>query len=99
MVLPCGSCGVVPLGHQSAYVPFHLVRSRPDLEMVALDYFRRLGHDNHRRLSKLYTWEEKKNKTSWGGETADYEKIATAAVQSMKPADLNRFFVVCALIS
>ncbi len=27
--------------------------SRPDLEMVALDYFRRLGHDNHRRLSKL----------------------------------------------
>jgi len=23
--------------------------SRPDLEMVALDYFRRLGHDNHRR--------------------------------------------------
>jgi hypothetical protein len=28
--------------------------SRLDLEMVALDYFRRLGHDNHRRLSKLY---------------------------------------------
>ena len=22
--------------------------------MVALDYFRRLGHDNHRRLAKLY---------------------------------------------
>lgn len=39
---------------------------RPDLEMVALDYFRRLGHDNHRRLSKLYAWEEKKSKTSWG---------------------------------
>jgi hypothetical protein len=38
---------------------------RPDLEMVALDYFRRLGHDNHRRLSKLYAWEEKKSKTSW----------------------------------
>ena len=32
--------------------------SRPNLEMVALDYFRRLGHDNHRRLSKLYAWEE-----------------------------------------
>ena len=26
---------------------------RPDLEMLVLDYFRRLGHDNHRRLSKL----------------------------------------------
>jgi hypothetical protein len=25
------------------------VLSQPDLEMVALDYFRRLGHDNHRR--------------------------------------------------
>ena len=32
--------------------------SRPDLEMVALNYFRRLGHDNHRRLSKLYAWED-----------------------------------------
>lgn len=67
--------------------------------MVALDYFRRLGHDNHRRLSKLYSWEEKKSKASWGGETVDYEKIATAAVQGMKPADVNRFLVVCALVS
>jgi hypothetical protein len=81
--------------------------SRPDLEMVALDYFRRLGHDNHPRLSKLYAWEhaqgkgasEKKSKTSWGAQTVDYEKIATAAVQAMKPADLNRFLVVCALVS
>jgi len=75
------------------------VLSRPDLEMVALDYFRRLGHDNHRRLSKLYAWEEKKSKTSWGAQTVDYEKIATAAVQDMKTADLNRFLVVCALVS
>jgi ParB family chromosome partitioning protein len=73
--------------------------SRVDLEMVALDYFRRLGHDNHRRLAKLYAWEEKKTKTSWGAETVDYEKIAAAAVQSMKAADLSRFFVVCALVS
>ena len=73
--------------------------SRPDLEMVALDYLRRLGHDNHRRLSKLYTWEEKKSKASWGGETVDYEKIAAAALQAMKAADLNRFLVVCALVS
>src|SRR5215470_2193180 len=73
--------------------------SRPDLEMVALDYFRRLGHDNHRRLSKLYAWEEKKSKASWGGETVDYEKIAAGAVQAMKPAELNRFLVACALVS
>jgi hypothetical protein len=24
---------------------------------LLLDYFRRLGHDNHRRVSKLYAWE------------------------------------------
>ena len=73
--------------------------SRLDLEMVALDYFRRLGHDNHRRLSKVYAWEEKKSKASWGGETVDYEKIAAVAIQGMKTADLNRFLVVCALVS
>src|SRR5437870_2194631 len=75
------------------------VLSRPDLEMVALDYFRRLGHHNHRRLSKLYAWEEKKSKTSWCAQTVDYEKIAAAAVQAMKPSDVNRFLVVCALVS
>src|SRR6266480_3223212 len=86
------------------------VFSRPDLEMVTLDYFRRLGHDNHRRLSKLYAWEEKKSKTSWGAQTVDYEKRvsgfvlanpesknAAAAVQVMKAADVNRFLVVCTL--
>ncbi len=75
------------------------VLSQPDLEMVALDYFRRLGHDNHRRLSKLYAWEEKKSKTSWGAQTVDYEKIAAVAVQAMKTADVNRFLVVSALAS
>jgi len=75
------------------------VLSRPDLEMVALDYFRRLGHDSHRRLSKLYAWEEKKSKTSWGAETVDYEKLVTTAVQRMSGADLHRFLVVCALVS
>lgn len=73
--------------------------SRPDLEMVALDYFRRLGHDNHRRLSKLYAWEEKKSKTSWGAQVVDYEKIAGAAVQAMKTPDLNRLLLVCSLVS
>jgi len=69
------------------------------LEIVALDYFRRLGHDNHRRLSKLYAWDDKKSKTSWGAETVDFEKIASAAVQAMKTADVNRFLVLCALVS
>jgi hypothetical protein len=73
--------------------------SRPDLEMVALDYFRRLGHDNHRRLSKLYAWEGKKSKTSWGAETVDFEKIAASAVQAMSAANLTHFLVVCALVS
>ncbi len=50
-------------------------------------------------MSKLYAWEEKKSKTSWGAQTVDYEKIAAAAIQPMKPADLNRFLVVCALVS
>src|SRR5207245_452587 len=75
------------------------VLSRPDLEMVALDYFRRLGHDNHRRLSNLYGWEEKRTKTSWGAQTVNYEKIAASAVQTMQPADIHRFLVVCALVS
>lgn len=73
--------------------------SRADLEMVVLDYFRRLGHDNHRRLCKVYGWAEKKSKTSWGTETVDYEKIAAGSVQGMTAADLNRFLVVCALVS
>lgn len=42
------------------------VLSRPDLEMIALHYLRRLGHDNHRRLSKLYIWEETKSKNLMG---------------------------------
>jgi hypothetical protein len=75
------------------------VLSRPDLEMVALDYFRRLGHDNHRRLYKVYAWGEKKSKASWGGESVDYEKIAASAVQAMSNADLHRLLVVCALVS
>ena len=29
----------------------------------------------------------------------DYEKVAAAAVQGMKTADLHRFLVICALVS
>lgn len=73
--------------------------SRPDFEMAVLDYIRRLGHDNHRRLCKVYGWQEKKIKASWGAQVVDYEKIAASAVQAMSTADLNRFLVVCALAS
>jgi ParB family transcriptional regulator, chromosome partitioning protein len=72
---------------------------RADVEMIALDYFRRLGHDNHRRVCRVYGWEEKKSKTSWGGQSVDYEKIARAAVEGMTAADLHRFLVTCALVS
>ena len=72
--------------------------ARADFEMVALDYFERLGHDNHHRLFQVYGWEEKKTKTSWGGNSVDHEKLAQAQIRSMTGADLNRFLVACALV-
>jgi len=73
--------------------------AHPDVEMAALDYFRRLGHDNHRRLCRVYQWEEKKTKSSWGSLAVDYEAIAGRAVRAMNPQDLQRFLVVCSLVS
>ncbi|MBI1748225.1 MAG: ParB/RepB/Spo0J family partition protein [Acidobacteria bacterium] len=73
--------------------------SRPDFEMVALDYFRRLGHDNHHRLFQVYGWEEKKTKSSWGGISVDHEKLAQYQIRSMTIADVNCFMVTCALVS
>jgi hypothetical protein len=73
--------------------------TRADFEMVALDYFRRLGHDNHHRLFQVYSWEEKKTKTSWGGASVDHEKLAETHIHAMTAADLNRFMVTCALIA
>ena len=73
--------------------------TRPDIEMVALDYFGRLGHDGQRRLANIYEWEEKKTKAAWGGETADYAKIGANAIEAMNATHLQRFLVVCALIS
>jgi ParB family chromosome partitioning protein len=70
---------------------------RADAEMVALDYFRRLGHDNHHRLFQVYGWEEKKTKTSLGGTSVDHEKLAEARIRAMTAADLNRFLVTCAI--
>jgi hypothetical protein len=72
--------------------------ARADFEMVALDYFRRMGHDNHHRLFQFYEWEEMKTKASWGGNTVDHEKLAEARIRAMTVADLNRFVVMCSLI-
>jgi len=75
------------------------VLARADFEMVALDYFRRLGHDNHHRLFQVYGWEEEKTKTSWDGNSVDHEKLAQARIRTMTAADLNRFMVTCALLA
>jgi hypothetical protein len=72
--------------------------ARADFEMVALDYFRRLGHDNHHRLFQVYGWDEKKTKTSWGGNSVEHEQLAEARIRAMTAADLNRFLVTCALV-
>jgi len=66
--------------------------------MVALDYFRRLGHDNHHRLFQVYGWDEKKTKTSWGGTSVDHEKLAEARIRAMAATDFNRSMVTCALV-
>src|SRR5258708_6815505 len=72
--------------------------ARADFEMVALDYFRRVGHDNHHRLFQVYGWGGKKTKTSWGGSTVDHEKLAEARIDAMTTAELNRFLVTCSLV-
>ena len=72
--------------------------ARADFEMVALDYFQRLGHDNPHRLFQVYGWEEKKTKTSWGGTSVDHEKLAEVQIRAMSAADLNRFLVTCAVV-
>ena len=73
--------------------------SRSDLEMVALEYFQRLGHDNHRRICRVYQWEEKKTKTSWGAQAVDYEGITRKAVHEMSQPQLHQFLMVCSLAS
>lgn len=70
-----------------------------ELELVALDYFGRLGHDNHRRLCRVYGWEEKKTKSSWGGSCVDYPALARKAVGAMSPTEVQHFLVACALVS
>jgi ParB family chromosome partitioning protein len=73
--------------------------SRADLEMATLDYFERLGRDNHRRLYRVHGWDEKKTKASWGGNTVEYSTIAGKAVCEMSTLEVHHFLVVCALVS
>ena len=70
-----------------------------ELELVALDYFGRLGHDNHRRICRVYGWEEKKTKSSWGGSCVEYPALARKAVGAMSPTEVQQFLVACALVS
>jgi ParB family transcriptional regulator, chromosome partitioning protein len=72
--------------------------SRPDTAMATLDYFHRLGHDNQRRLCRVYGWEEKKTKSAHGMETVNYANIAALRVHGMSHDDLHRFLVVCSLV-
>jgi hypothetical protein len=72
--------------------------SRPDLEMAVLDYFERLGHDNHRRLCHAYGWDETKKKAV-PSSSLDYKSIAAKAVREMSTPDVQRFLIVCALVS
>ena len=67
--------------------------------MAALDYFERLGHDNHRRLCRIYGWEEKKTKAAWGGTSVDYRIIGEKAVRGMSTPEVQHFLVVCSLVS
>ncbi|MGC1417187.1 MAG: ParB/RepB/Spo0J family partition protein [Candidatus Acidiferrum sp.] len=73
--------------------------ARPDFEMVAHDYFGRLGHDNQRRLAKIYECEGRKTKSAWGAQIVDYGKIGAMAIEAMSAANLGRFLIVCALVS
>lgn len=70
-----------------------------ELEMIALDYFARLRHDNHRRSSHEHAWEERNTKTSWGGGGVDYETVARSAIGAMSPTEVQHFLVACALVS
>lgn len=73
--------------------------ARPDLAMVARDYFLRLGHENQRRICRALGWEEKKTKSEYGSAIVDYPRIARSAIEKMALADVSRFLVVCALAS
>ena len=74
--------------------------SRPDLEMVALDYFRRLGHDNHRRLVQALRMGREEEQNLMGRDRPwTTRRSRRQPCEAMNAADLHRFLVVCALVS
>jgi len=72
--------------------------SRHELDLVALSYFRQLGHDSQHRIFKFFAWDTAKAKNGNGG-YLDYPKVASARLDKMTAADIGRFLVVCALAS
>ena len=68
---------------------------RHELDFLARGYFNQVGHDNQRRIFKFFLWEEKKEKSTYGG--MDYVKLASAKLDGMTPAELGKFLMVCAL--
>jgi hypothetical protein len=69
------------------------------LEHVQRTAIQILGHDNYRRLCRIYGWEERKIKTSWEGNGADYETISVKAVREMSTPEVQHFLVACSLFS
>jgi hypothetical protein len=51
--------------------------SRTDLEIVALYYFRRLGHDKHRRLFKVYGYPVQYGVTGGGHDGAVFSRYGS----------------------
>jgi len=50
-------------------------------------------------VCRVYGWEEKKSKASWGGSTEDYGTIAEKAVREVNTQEVQHFLVVCVLAS
>jgi len=55
-------------------------------------YFRRLVTTTITGF-QVYGWEEKKIKTSWGGNSVEHEKVAEVQIRAMTVDDLKRFVV------
>jgi ParB-like nuclease domain len=53
----------------------------------------------HRRMSRIYGWEEKKTKSSGGGSCVDYDALARKAAGAMSRTEVQHFLVGCALVS
>lgn len=71
--------------------------TRHELDFMALHYLDQAGHDNQHRIFKFFGWEEKKDKSGYGG--VNYGKLASTRLDGMTTAELGKFLMVCALAS